>query len=179
MPSTTLGKQRSIYVAQGETAVERAPDVVMMAVLGSCVSVCLHDPQARVGGMNHVLLSHRTAMKDRPDFSAAASMEILINALLKAGARKSRFIASVVGGANMEERLGPIGHANVQGVMSFLKNEDIHVTSQDTGGTRARRVRFHPESGRVLVRTVSDSPVEPVSVKPAQPVRKSSDVELF
>ncbi len=44
-----------IYLHPGQFAVS-AHDCTMSTILGSCVGVCLHDPEARVGGLNHYLL---------------------------------------------------------------------------------------------------------------------------
>lgn len=43
-------------IIQGEIAISSDPDVVLATLLGSCISVCMYDPLARVGGMNHFLL---------------------------------------------------------------------------------------------------------------------------
>ncbi len=34
-------------------------DIVLMAVLGSCIAACLWNGRARVGGMNHLMLPDR------------------------------------------------------------------------------------------------------------------------
>ena len=44
------------HVVQGEFAVTDDPEVMLGTILGSCVAACMHDPVARVGGMNHFLL---------------------------------------------------------------------------------------------------------------------------
>ena len=51
---------RRIPIVQGEHKVVAVPDVMITTVLGSCVAVCLQDPVARIGGMNHFLLAEPT-----------------------------------------------------------------------------------------------------------------------
>ena len=46
----------AIYITQGQQAVGHDADMVVSTILGSCISVCLWDPVAGVGGMNHMLL---------------------------------------------------------------------------------------------------------------------------
>ena len=46
----------AIYITQGEDAVGADPETVITTILGSCISICLWDSEARVGGMNHLLL---------------------------------------------------------------------------------------------------------------------------
>jgi chemotaxis protein CheD len=76
---------------------------ILKTLLGSCVSACLFDPAARVAGMNHILLSTKA---DVQSFDASArygihAMEILINEMLKLGAKRSRLQAKAFGGGNV------------------------------------------------------------------------------
>jgi len=54
-----MSEQR-IHITQGERAVGNSSDLVISTILGSCVSCCLWDPDANVGGMNHMLLTVST-----------------------------------------------------------------------------------------------------------------------
>ncbi len=47
---------RRVNIVQGEYHTTNDPEVVLTTILGSCVAACLHDPVARLGGMNHFLL---------------------------------------------------------------------------------------------------------------------------
>ena len=53
-----------IHVGQGEHYVSSDPDVMLTTILGSCVAVCLRDPRAGIGGMNHFLLPETHAGAD-------------------------------------------------------------------------------------------------------------------
>jgi chemotaxis protein CheD len=44
-------------VHQGDCLVSADADVTFSTVLGSCVSACVRDTVAQVGGMNHFLLA--------------------------------------------------------------------------------------------------------------------------
>jgi chemotaxis protein CheD len=95
-----LSDLRSRYIAQGEQAIGSKSGEVISTVLGSCVSVCLWDPDARIGGMNHMLLPD--AATDTLNQSAGAvDMELLINAMVRIGASRSSLRAKVFGGASM------------------------------------------------------------------------------
>ena len=52
--SQRAGKR--VHVVQGEHYVTGDPEVTLTTILGSCVAVCLWDPERGVGGMNHFLL---------------------------------------------------------------------------------------------------------------------------
>ncbi len=83
---------RRINIIQGEYKVSNDPNVVITTILGSCVAACIRDPAAGVGGMNHFLLPGSTeALAAGGDATryGVHLMELLINGLLKQGARKS------------------------------------------------------------------------------------------
>ena len=45
-----------VSIIQGECHVSGSAEIVISTLLGSCIAACMHDPLARVGGMNHFLL---------------------------------------------------------------------------------------------------------------------------
>ncbi|HBM61029.1 chemotaxis protein CheD [Salipiger marinus] len=141
--------EKLVNVIQGEYKISRNPGEVLSTVLGSCAAVCLCDPEARVGGMNHFLLPQRSGKEGENVRYGAYSMELLINGMLKHGARKNRLIAKLFGGANMISQLRDIGSDNVAFAKEFLQNESIPLASASTGGSSARRIRFWPTDGRV------------------------------
>jgi len=171
-----------VTVMQGQALVDGEPHIEFSTVLGSCVATCLFDPEVRIGGMNHFLLSE-------PPASLAATtavdehygvylMELLVNQMLARGARKSRLKAHLYGGANVNRNMMRIGSANAEFAQAFLRREGIVVMREDLGGTCARRVDFRPASGQIRFRTVEDRlapPVQPTT----RPARASGDVELF
>lgn len=145
----------AVKVLPGEYFVTSA-DMLMVTVLGSCVSACIRDREKRIGGMNHFMLA------DSADSGAVSSsarygtyaMEILINHLLKLGARKSSLEAKVFGGGRVVESLvsSQVGERNAWFVRNFLRTEGIAVAAADLLDVYPRKVYFFPESGRVLVR---------------------------
>src|SRR4051812_2754025 len=100
---------------------------MISTLLGSCIAVCLHDPVARVGGMNHFLLGEpgrdeRVPGNDKPRYGVHA-MELLINGMRAKGAVRGRLRAQVYGGANVVPALGPIGSNNAAFARRFLATE--------------------------------------------------------
>lgn len=169
--------EKLVNVIQGEYRISSAPSEVLSTVLGSCVAVCLTDVEAGVGGMNHFLLPQRAGKEGENVRYGAYSMELLINGLLKCGARKNRLVAKLFGGANMLSQLRDIGGSNVAFAKEFLQNEAIPLASESTGGTSARRIRFWPADGRVRQFIV---PGEIEAVAPVQPPKPpQSEVTLF
>lgn len=137
-------------------------DVVLTTVLGSCVAACIRDELAGVGGMNHFMLpDDESAGQDRL-LSASMrygcyALEVLINELLKMGARRERLEAKVFGGGAVLGNMTTlnIGDRNADFVLRYLKTEEIRVAAQDLRGTHARRVSYFPKSGLALVRRLT------------------------
>ncbi len=136
-----------------------AGDLALTTVLGSCVSACLFDLSAGVGGMNHFMLPGKA--EDAPPDSVDTrygghAMEVLLAALLRAGARRERLAAKVFGGGAVIAGMTQlnIGQRNTEFVLEYLREQDVPVVAQDLGGTLARRICYFPGSGRVAMRTL-------------------------
>ncbi len=162
-----------VYIAQGEHAVGKDPDMVISTILGSCISFCLWDPVAGVGGMNHLLLP---ALKsDGSVLSAGAvDLDLLINKMMPYGAERPRLRAKLFGGSSMLKGRTDIGARNAEFGRDYLANEGIFCDAENVGGTKARRIRFWPATGKVQMKLVEEAPeLEPIRTQP------KNDVELF
>lgn len=173
-----------VHVGQGTFVIADAPDAVLTTVLGSCVAACMYDSEAGQGGMNHFLLPTHTGSSADDRRYGVNAMELLINGLLQAGARRDRLRAKVFGGACMNARLTDIGAQNAAFVRRFLKTEGIAIAGESLGGASARRVHFWPYSGRArqfLVKSSDPTDFEVTHPTHSQPVAcpASGVVELF
>jgi len=132
-------------------------DMVMTTVLGSCVAACIRDPRLGIGGMNHFMLPDGELNGGSSARYGSYAMEVLINELLKAGARRSGLEAKVFGGGAVLKSFTDtqVGQRNCQFVLDYLKAEHIPVLAQDLGDVCARKVYFMPYEGRVMVRRLS------------------------
>jgi chemotaxis protein CheD len=142
---------KRIHIIQGEYKVSSDPDVVLSTILGSCVGACLRDPVAGVGGMNHFLLpGSANAMSGGGDATryGVHLMELLINGLLKKGARRDRLEAKIFGGAKTIATFSNVGEQNAAFAMQFLRDEGISVVGSSTGGDHGRKLEYWPVSGR-------------------------------
>jgi chemotaxis protein CheD len=157
-----FGKQ-AIKLLPNEYYVTR-DDVVLTTVLGSCVAACIRDEVAGVGGMNHFMLPDDEGASGSADRMLSASMrygsyalEVLINELLKMGARRERLEAKVFGGGAVLANMTTlnIGDRNADFVLRYLKTEEVRVAAQDLRGPHARRVSYFPIGGLALVRRLT------------------------
>ena len=167
------------HVVQGEHKVGDHPDECLVTLLGSCVSACLHDPVAGLGGMNHFLLPGGDEAGGRGGESLGVhAMELLVNALLVRGASRSRLVAKLFGGADTMRGLSDVGARNAAFASAFLAREGVRVASECLGGARGRKLQFWPASGRArrsfMAAAAVVTPPVPVRTPPASGV-----LELF
>lgn len=138
-------------------------DKMLVTVLGSCVAACLFDPHTGVGGMNHFMLP--TVNKLAGEFEQVQgmaakygvhAMEILINELVKLGAKKERLNAKVFGGGKVVPTFvqNDVGKFNAEFVMQFLEIEGIPIVASDLCDIYARKVYFFPSNGNVLMKRI-------------------------
>ncbi|SEP72461.1 chemotaxis protein CheD [Ectothiorhodospira magna] len=180
----------AVKVLPGEYYVS-GPGPLMVTVLGSCVGACIRDRVSGIGGMNHFMLPDDKREEDARVGSAMRygdyAMEILINEVLKKGARRSQLEAKLFGGGNVMQGFTQniVGERNARFAVDYLKTEGIPVVARDLMGNYPRKVYFFPADGRVLVRklrTLRNDTILEREMKYRQRLRQAplaGDVELF
>jgi chemotaxis protein CheD len=140
----------------------RADDVLVTVGLGSCVAILLHDAEARVGGLAHVLLP--SPALTRPDGNPAkfpqSAVPRLVELMVAEGARPERITGRLAGGASMFAALAPpgtiqMGERNLAAARQALSTNGLRLIGEAVGGDFGRTVRFRVGDGRVEVRTVA------------------------
>jgi chemotaxis protein CheD len=166
-------------------------DMLIVTVLGSCVSACIRDRVSGVGGMNHFMLPHGGGDADNPVSASMRygtyAMEVLINELLKAGAKRENMEAKVFGGGNVLRGFTSmnVGERNAKFVLDYLKAEKMRVIAEDLNDIFPRKVYYFPKTGKVLVKklkvehndTLSKRELDYASRLKAAPV--GGDIDLF
>lgn len=167
-------------------------EMVLVTVLGSCVSACIWDRSTGIGGMNHFMLPETGGT----DLCGAAgrygtyAMELLINELMKKGARRDCLEAKLFGGGNVMKNFAAlnVGERNAAFAEEFLKTERIRVTAMDLLDIHPRKVVFFTHSGRALVKKLKEERGETIvkiesryksSLAVAKPATTGGDIELF
>lgn len=166
---------RTLTVIQGSFEMAAGAEDVLVTILGSCVATCLHDPVARVGGLNHFLLPEARSASSASRTYGLNLMELLINALLKAGARRERLQAKLFGGAEITRGLTDAGAVNAAFARRFLEEERITCISESLGGNLARKVRFWPASGRAQQMLLAPN----AAPREEPPARVEPDITFF
>ena len=173
-------EQRKIHVIQGQFHVAEGDDVVLTTILGSCVAACIRDPGLAIGGMNHFLLPGATG--DEGLRYGVQSMELLLNALLRKGARRERLEVKLFGGAHLFDGLSDVGAQNSTFAEQFLRDEGLNYLGGSLRGDRARRVQYWPVSGRARQILLAPTESKVFATERRQPVAKVEDpgaLELF
>jgi chemotaxis protein CheD len=132
-------------------------NIALVTLLGSCVSVCLRDPETKVGGMNHFLLPGYPGGRD--DLAETAYGEVAIDALTRRlvsmGASSGRFVAKVFGGARLYgDSIVDVGKRNADFVLAALHARGVPILHQDLYATNPRRLYFFPATGDCYVKIV-------------------------
>ncbi|MES1981831.1 MAG: chemoreceptor glutamine deamidase CheD [Pseudomonadota bacterium] len=135
-----------------------ARDMLLVTVLGSCVCACIRDKVSGIGGMNHFMLPDGGQDQGNPLGNSARygtyAMEILVNQLLKMGAKRGNFEAKVFGGGAVLRgfTVANVGERNAEFVLHYLKTEKIPVSAQALLDIYPRKVYYFPKTGLVRVK---------------------------
>lgn len=147
-------KVADFAVANGDT-------LLVTVGLGSCVAIALHDAQAQVGGLAHVLLPSTGMSQDRSNRAKfpSSAVPMLCERMQALGARAGRIRAKIVGGASMFTSLLSatglqIGERNVVATRVALEQAGIPIVAQDVGGDYGRSVYFSVRDGRLVVKSL-------------------------
>jgi chemotaxis protein CheD len=188
-----VNERWSAKILPGEYFVTRSDEIVM-TVLGSCISACIRDPVARVGGMNHFMLpediTHGGSAWTEPTTGLSTrygsfAMESLVNDLLKIGARRERLEVKLVGGGRILASMTDVGERNIAFAREWLRLEGLKVAGEDVGDVHPRRVLYFATTGRVLLyrlRSLDRSAVASRERQYSENLREQpegNDVELF
>jgi len=146
----------AVKVLPGEYYVGDSDDVIVMTTLGSCIAVCLWDRQAGVGGLNHFMLPESDGDGDCGRYGSFA-MELLINSMLKRGAKRASMEAKVFGGGQVIASMVSIqvGERNTRFAFDYLHTERIAVVGQDVLDVFPRKVCYLPATGKAMVKRLS------------------------
>lgn len=149
---------RHVIVGVGQLACGVHPQILITQALGSCVGLALWDPMTRIGGLAHIMLpsASDSAMRGHPARFGSTAVPALVEQLSEMGAPKRRIVARIAGGAAMfggDSDLGTIGKRNTAEVRAQLHRLGIPIRGEDTGGSHARTIELHLDTGILLVRS--------------------------
>ena len=128
-------------------------DEMIATVLGSCIAVCIRDPKAGVGGINHFILPDSNCdILSASNRYGVFAMEQLINGIIRHGGQRDNFEIKLVGGGNIMGGSNNIGQINIDFVKNFLNIEGFKQVAEDLGGNQPRRIVYNITEGKLLVK---------------------------
>ncbi len=147
---------KQVHIHIGDIFASREPAEVE-TVLGSCIAVCLFDPVALVGGMNHYMLPKGQPEDSDPTRFGEHAMSGLLERIRQLGGKTERLQAKIFGAASvleMDERWICVPCANRKFARKYLAAFHIPLISERLGGNLPLKVRLFTHTGVVLVRAL-------------------------
>lgn len=139
------------------------PNGITTLGLGSCVGIALRDTSNKIGGLVHIMLPDSTAIRNGnlsiAKFADTGIVE-MVQQMEKLGAKRTRMVAKIAGGATMfsfqggSSSMGQVGQRNVEATKKKLGELRIPIIAEDTGANYGRTVIFYPETGDFHIRSV-------------------------
>jgi chemotaxis protein CheD len=154
-----MHKQFTAKILPGEYYVTRNQEMVV-TVLGSCVSACIRDADAGIGGMNHFMLPISQGGGGSWDAAGLGTstrygnyaMERLVNDILKHGGRRENLEVKIFGGGKILANMTDIGDKNISFVRAYISTEGLRLAASDVGDIYPRKVYYCPATGKVLMK---------------------------
>ena len=149
-----------LTVGIADMKMARDEGVLITYALGSCIGICLYDPFIRLGALVHVMLPlNMEANRTSPLKYADTGIRLTISKMEQRGARRSRLVAKIAGGAKMFDvagngSLGSIGQRNIDSVHQVLQQERVRLLREDVGGRSARTLLFDVATGEGCINVV-------------------------
>jgi len=148
-------------VGISEFAVSDDEETMKSYGLGSCLAVALWDPEAKIGGLAHVMLPDGDTRDDserKPGKFADTAIRTMLRQMVELGAAYTEVQAKIAGGSDMldfSEGGSGIGDRNVEQVRATLAENDVPIVDEDVGGDHGRSLRLEAASGDLVVKSAN------------------------
>ena len=126
-----------IKVGMADLNICHSPDAITTLGLGSCVGIALYDKTTQIAGLAHIMLPDSTKVRQNQNRAkfADTGIDMLIQLLVKEGARKQALTAKIAGGAQMfafssNNDMLRVGQRNVEAVKAKLGSLGIRTPRQ-------------------------------------------------
>lgn len=139
------------FLKPGFVVLPSSPTVIS-AVVGSGVSICLFDRKRKVGGMNSFQLPLIRERGKTTTRYGNVAVWTLIRMMVEDGSKIKNLEAQIIGGAhNPELSHQNMGLENIRIARRMLAREKIVVTSEDTGGSKGRKIVYATHTNETAV----------------------------
>ena len=149
-------EKQTIGIADMKLA--RNQGTLITYALGSCIGICLWYPLLKIGALVHIMLPINMEKNRTSPFKYAdTGIRLTLTKMEQMGAKRTRIVAKIAGGAKMfnvpgNGSLGNIGQRNIESVHQVLRLEGIRLLKEDVGGSAARTLFFDVATGEGTVK---------------------------
>lgn len=147
-------KRTSIRVPMAGIQVSGSPDS-LETLLGSCVGIAIWCRDTQNGALAHVMLSESRGEIQQPGRFVDTAVPVMVDTLLKKGARRNALVAKLCGGSNMfksSTNNHDVGAKNIEKSRELLAQLKIPILAEHVGGNSGRVIYFDLESGRIVIK---------------------------
>lgn len=144
-----------VFLKPGEIYISEKPAIVV-TILGSCVSVTMHEKRKSLGGICHGLLPNCPYGENcKRNFSECfkfvdCSIWHMAEQFEKLGAMRGFIEVGMYGGSSIMR--SDIGRKNIEAAKRVLEEKGLAISECKVGGPVGRRLAFHTHTGFVTVR---------------------------
>ncbi len=138
---------------------------IVNTILGSCVAVCLYDPVLKIGAINHFMLPLWNGQGLASTKYGNIATEKLIEKMTGYGCYKNKIIAKVFGGGEViDTKISQflIGERNIEIALKILKEHNIKIKAQSTGGQYGRKIIYNTYTGEVIQKIIKKQSIKQI-----------------
>ena len=147
------------HVLAGNIIHDKAPFILQILGLGSCVAVTFYHQKSQSGIMAHVVLPARDKeIALTPNVKgkyANIAVEELVNWLKKNKIPQNEIQVKLVGGAKMFKNTVSdvlnISDRNIESISQELAKYNLKVYKKELGGNKGRSIFFNLENGEIKI----------------------------
>jgi len=138
----------TVFLPIGYVFASKEPSITSF-VLGSGVAVCIWDRKTKYGGMCSFLYPVCKKKMGNPTFGNS-SIIALLRLLRDFGCKRKDLEAQIFGGAFLGDKEKKNAVKNIRIAQKMMKKFSIPVISQDTGGSKGRKISYKITTNEVL-----------------------------
>lgn len=152
---------RNVYeIFAGDFHSTKEKNVVLTTLLGSCISACIKCKETGVVGINHFMLPSSIKIEEMIFNEDARygihAMELMINSMMKLGAKRNSMVAKVFGGGKvLDTTLSNVSKSNIEFVLAYLNMEEIPIIAKDVGGNYGRKIYLFPDTFTIYMKKIN------------------------
>lgn len=150
-----------IKVGMADLNTIKSPGILTTLGLGSCVGIALYDKNKKIAGLAHIMLPSSEEIKNNTKKAkfADTGIELLIERMISIGSNKRSITAKIAGGSQMfnfnsNSDVLKVGKRNVEATKKKLRELNIPIIGEDTGGNYGRTIELSAEDGSLLIKTI-------------------------